>query len=327
VGLQRYTVSVENFQGYAALWRQYRDAWKWPCIFTVPFWLETVCRHLGAPGEPHIAVVCDARVPIGVVPLALEGTTAAFLGDKEVCDYQDLVAAPGMQMQVMETVVGHLGAHGISNLDLRTIRPDAAVLCALRLLAPGRSPVASEQVDVTHETDLPQTWEAFLLQLNAKQRHEVRRKVRRLEKEADFTFRRFDNAGESNRAADTFVTLFRGSRGDKAAFMTGGMVGYFNDLIAILAHHDLLRLYFLEVGGQPAATVLCFDHNGVRYLYNSGYDDKYDHLSVGILSKIFSIQSGIEMGCRHYDFLRGAEIYKKRIGGNEVPLYRCRMEI
>lgn len=327
MGLKRYTVSVENFQGYAALWHHYRDAWQWPSIFTLPFWLETVCRHLGAPGEPHIAVVCDVHEPIGVVPLALDGSTAAFLGDKEVCDYQDLIAAPGMEMQVLETVVGHLGAQGITDLDLRTIRPDATVLRALRLLAPGSLRVASEQVDVTHETDLPQAWEAFLLQLKAKQRHEVRRKLRRLEKEADFTYRRFDNAGASDRAADTFVTLFRGSREDKAAFMSEGMVGYFSDLIAILARHDLLRLYFLEVGGQPAATVLCFDHYGVRYLYNSGYDDKYDHLSVGILSKIFSIQSGIEMGCRRYDFLRGAEIYKKRIGGNEVPLYRCRVKI
>jgi CelD/BcsL family acetyltransferase involved in cellulose biosynthesis len=46
-------------------------------------------------------------------------------------------------------------------------------------------------------------------------------------------------------------------------------------------------------------------------------------LSVGIISKVLSIRSGIEAGCRRYDFLKGAETYKKHLGGKEVPLYRC----
>ena len=75
------------------------------------------------------------------------------------------------------------------------------------------------------------------------------------------------------------------------------------------------------------ATVLCFDYRGVRYLYNSGYDERFDALSVGVLSKVFSINAAIEAGCRRYDFLKGAEVYKKRIGGHEVPLYRLRVTL
>jgi CelD/BcsL family acetyltransferase involved in cellulose biosynthesis len=83
-----------------------------------------------------------------------------------------------------------------------------------------------------------------------------------------------------------------------------------------------LRLYFLEVAGRTVASVLCFDYLGTRYLYNSGYDAQYQELSVGILSKVFSIRTGIESGCGKYDFLKGAETYKKRIGGQERSLYR-----
>jgi CelD/BcsL family acetyltransferase involved in cellulose biosynthesis len=327
VGLGQYAVKVEPFEGFADIWRRTRGAWHWPCAFSLPFWLENVCRHLGAPGEPHIAAVYDDQGPIGVMPLALDGPTAAFLGDAEVCDYQDFITAPGMASRVLETVIAHLGKQGVRRLDLRTLRPDAAVLDALRALGPRDDAMRLEPVDVTHETDLPDSWEGFLLQLNSKQRHEVRRKARRLENQARFTFRLYDNNGCMDRAVDAFVTLFRRNRQDKATFMSDDMAAYFRDLINILAEQQMLRLYFLDVEEQPAAAVLSFDYEGVRHLYNSGYDDKYDHLSVGILSKVFSIRSGIAMGCRRFDFLKGAEAYKKRIGGHEVPLCRCRVEL
>jgi CelD/BcsL family acetyltransferase involved in cellulose biosynthesis len=105
------------------------------------------------------------------------------------------------------------------------------------------------------------------------------------------------------------------------------MSAYFRELIRRLARQKILRLYFLEVRQRPAATVLCFDYNGTRYLYNNGYDAAYHDLSVGILSKIFSIREAIEVGCRKYDFLKGDEVYKKRIGGRAVPLYQYVAEL
>jgi CelD/BcsL family acetyltransferase involved in cellulose biosynthesis len=108
--------------------------------------------------------------------------------------------------------------------------------------------------------------------------------------------------------------------------MDDTMSAYFRELIDRLAQQQMLRLYFLDVDGRPAAAVLCFDYNGTRYLYNSGYDADFHDLSVGILSKVLSIQKSIEDGCGVYDFLKGAEAYKKRIGGKEVPLYRCLVE-
>lgn len=322
---ERCTVKITSFEGFTALWRDTRGKWQWPCAFTLPFWLDNVHRHFGAPGAAHIATVHAGQGPIGVMPLAVDGSTATFLGDADVCDYQDLIAAPGKALHVLEAVMTHLGKMGVRRLDLRTLRPDAEVVHALRLLSPQTGAPPLEAVDVTHETDLADSWEGYLHQLNGKQRHEVRRKVRRLENEARFTYRLVDGTEGVDQAVNTFVALFRSNRPDKAVFMSEIMAAYFRGLITVLAEHGMLRLYFLDVEAHPAAAVLCFDHDGVRYLYNSGYDADYDQLSVGILSKVFSIRSGIEMGCRRFDFLKGAETYKKRIGGHEVPLYRCKV--
>jgi CelD/BcsL family acetyltransferase involved in cellulose biosynthesis len=284
-----------------------------------PFFLQTVVRHLGAPGEPHIvAVRADGRL-IGLAPLALSADTASFLGRHEVCDYQDLVCLPGQEARVLGAVMDHLAGLGIRRLDLRTLRPDGRTLSALRQLAPAGWEEGLAPDEVTFETPLPADWEAYLGQLDGKQRHEVRRKVRRLETQCVFSFGPPD---DPETAADTFVHLFRRNRPDKADFMNDTMVGYFRALMAALAARDLLRLFFLRVAGEPAAAVLCFDQDGVRYLYNSGYDDRFEPLSVGVLSKVFSIRDAVAGGCRRYDFLKGAEIYKRRIGGRELPLHR-----
>jgi CelD/BcsL family acetyltransferase involved in cellulose biosynthesis len=50
-------------------------------------------------------------------------------------------------------------------------------------------------------------------------------------------------------------------------------------------------------------------------------------LSVGFLSKVLSIRDGIRSGLRTYDFLKGGEAYKQRLGGRPLSLYRCRLDL
>jgi CelD/BcsL family acetyltransferase involved in cellulose biosynthesis len=294
----------------------------------LPFWLRTVWRHLGAKGEPYLLRVTHGADLAGVVPLCIEDHAAYFLGNPDVCDYQDIIATPEQGVRVMDAAIHHLTARGIRRLDLGTLRPDSVALQALKNLTSGKE--LSLQLirdDDTYEMDLPSHWDAYLMQLSGKQRHEVRRKIRRLQAHGPHTYRlAADNRGlEADISA--FISLFGLNRQDKAVFMDRTMTHYFRELIYTLAGHGMLRLYLLKLDGVDAAAVLCFDYNGVRYLYNSGYNAQYHELSVGILSKLFSIQAGIDTGCRRYDFLKGKEVYKKRIGGVQTPLYRGRIEL
>ena len=225
----------------------------------------------------------------------------------------------------MDAVAAHLKDEGIRRLDLGTLHPESFALRGLRALDKWEPTI--EPDEVTFEAELPGDWEDYLLQLNGKQRHEVRRKLRRLETQGAFAYRMTGPDDDLDKATEQFLRLFQLNRQDKAEFMNDTMAAYFRALIAALAEQQMLRLFFLEVAGEAAATVLCFDYGRVRYLYNSGYDAHYHDLSVGVLSKLLSIRTGIEAGCRRYDFLKGAEVYKKRIGGREVPLFRCKTEL
>lgn len=294
----------------------------------MPFWLQTVWRHLGGKGDPCLLRVADGTNLLGIVPLCLDDDTAYFLGNSNVCDYQDIIATPGKGGRVMDAAIHHLATRGIRRLDLGTLHPDAVALQALNSLASdGAVTCQLSQDDVTFEMDLPSHWDDYLMQLIGRQRHEIRRKIRRLQEHGSYVYQMTTDSRELEADIETFLTLFRLNREDKAAFMDQTMSDYFRDLIQTLAQHGMLRLYLLKLDGVDAASVLCFDYSGVRYLYNSGYDAQYHRLNVGILSKVFSIQTGIDAGCRRYDFLKGSEAYKKRIGGVQTPLFRGRIEL
>jgi hypothetical protein len=62
-------------------------------------------------------------------------------------------------------------------------------------------------------------------------------------------------------------------------------------------------------------------------LYNNGYEPRFRSLSLGLISKVLTIKDSIERRRERYDFLKGTEAYKQRLGGRPVPLYRCRVEI
>ena len=321
-------ISQIDLDEFFALWKSSRTSLNWNCLFVLPFWLDTVTRHLGSRGTQRILKVTQDGRLLGLAPLAVEAGCVRFLGLADVCDYQDIVTAPGQEAPVVQALFDYLAAQNLRRLELGTLRPDAAMLKGLEpVMAKQSCRVEQLEQDVTYETPLPKDWDAFLLELNGKQRHEIRRKLRRLETHGDFDFRPADSNGALEGETERFLELFRMNRADKAQFMNPSMSAYFRDLIAALAEHRFLRLFFLEVDNQSAATVLCFDYGDVRYLYNSGYDAQFHDLSVGLISKLLSIQSGIDAGCRRYDFLKGDEVYKKRIGGQQVPLYTCAIEL
>ena len=89
----------------------------------------------------------------------------------------------------------------------------------------------------------------------------------------------------------------------------------------------ILKLYFLDLDNRPIAATFCIDYRSTVYLYNNGYDADFRSLSVGLLSKILTIKAGIRDGRKVYDFLKGSEVYKKRLGAQPVKIYHCQVDL
>ena len=168
-----------------------------------------------------------------------------------------------MEEDFFTVLFDELKKKGINHLDLRHLRPDSVVLTHLVGIAKNRGNEVTYHEDATSvELDLPPTWEAYLETLSKKQRHEVRRKLRRLWEAGKVEHRCFDTDGKDRGLMDTFLKLFALSQGEKDNFMTDQMESFFRALAEAMADIGLLRFGVLEVDTVPVAMTMSFDYNG-----------------------------------------------------------------
>ncbi len=323
-----YTVSRESFDSLASYRVDTNHRLNWASVFVLPVWLRAWWRMFGTEGEQYLCAVKEGDRVIGIAPLVIKNNEASFIGSADVCDYMDFVVVPGMETDFFKVLLDNLRENGINRLNLESLRSDSTVMTYLKTLDQNRGDeILSSEVAVSFEFKLPATWEEYLGMLVAKQRHELRRKLRRLEEEGRVVYRTVENEAETREVTDTFLTLFAGSRSDKAAFMTSKRAEFFRLIVRVMAEAGFFRFGILEFEARPVAMVMCFDYAGTIYLYNSGYESQYSSLSVGIISKALCIKDGIQRGRKRFDFLKGEERYKHHLGGREMQLYNCSINL
>ncbi|MFC1899266.1 GNAT family N-acetyltransferase [Chloroflexota bacterium] len=323
-----YTIKRENIDNLASYWVSTKNSLHWNSLFTLPVWLKVWWREFGAGNEQYISVISQGDDVIGIAPLLIAEEKASFISSTDVCDYLDFVIAPARDKEFFNILFDELTNNGIKQLDLRTVRPDSTVLTSLVDICKERSyQVFCEEENVSSELYLPSTWEEYLGLLTKKQRHEVRRKLRRLAEAGDIKFHFVTKSDTVSALMDTFFNMFTESRQDKATFLNASRESFFRMMTGAMADAGLLKLGVLEMNDRPLAMIICFDYNDCIFLYNSAYEPSYNSLSVGLVSKILCIRESIQLGKKKFDFLNGDEPYKARLGGVKVPLSSCRITI
>ena len=325
---QEITVTKESFSSLTTYWREEKNSLYWDSIFVLPVWLQTWWRTFGTGVELSLLAARQDGEIIGIAPLLIKGETAAFVGSADVCDYLDFIVTPARERDFFNALLDDLKRKGIRQLDLAALRPDSTTLTYLLPIARERKyEVLVHDDGVSVEMDLPSTWDEYLVSLSAKQRHEVKRKLRRLWEAGDVAYQCMEDSRQLDDLTDTFLRLFSLSRTDKAEFMTSQMESFFRALVEAMAGSGLLRFGILRLGELPMAMIMSYDYNDTMYLYNSAYNPDFSYLSVGLLSKVLCIKESIEQGRKKWDFLKGKETYKYHLGGKEVPLFSCQIGI
>ena len=323
-----YTITHESFDSLSSIWSDPKHRLNWNLVFVLPVWLKLWWQEFKPEAKLYLGAVRRDGEIIGIAPLLLKDERASFIGSADVCDYLDFVVAPGEESDFFRVVLDDLKQKGITLFDLHCLRPESTVLTKLVDIARNRGhEVLSQPEDVSVELDLPSTWEGYLEMLETKQRHEVKRKLRRLLETGKVDFRIVEDGAAIQKAMDVFLKMFTESRSDKAAFLTSQKESFFRALADTMSRAKLLRMGILELDTLPTAMILYFDFNGGAYLYNSGYDPQYTSLSVGLMSKVLCIQESIRQGKKKFDFLKGNEIYKYHLGGKEVTLSNCQITL
>ncbi|MEA3509989.1 MAG: GNAT family N-acetyltransferase, partial [Actinomycetota bacterium] len=268
---------------------------------TGPF-LEAWRRHRIAPDVAALIAVSATAA----VPLWIEQGVVRLSGEADLTDYHSPLG--GVLDECMALVARRYSGADFSfdSLPCESVKPLVSALSAAGV------PSASCPHGATLVIDLPADHEAWLGSLSKKRRHEIRRKRRRFAESLGDPLleRRTDPE-----AFDAFITMHRSSQHDKGEFMTEAMERFFWTLITDAgAAVDLL-----SVAGTPVAAAFVFTDTDALYLYNSSYAEDASDASPGIVLLTSMIERSIEDGVRRFDFLKGDEQYKYRLGAIDRP--------
>jgi CelD/BcsL family acetyltransferase involved in cellulose biosynthesis len=318
------SVRVDTFSTLEEAWQRLLPVANVDTVFLTPQWQRIWWQKFGQRAELCLLSLREDNQLLGIAPLMREGNTLSFVGDTDVCDYLDFIVARGKEVAFYETLLDYLDKDDRIALDLHCLAASSPALTNLVPLAEKRGySVETTLEDVCPRVDLPPSWEEYLALLAKKDRHELRRKMRRLFENGEARYYAIERPEELTEGLEEFFRLHRQSRQDKAKFMTDEMAHFFRQIATMAAEMGHLKLYFLEIEGVRTSTALCFDYGDELSLYNSGYDPAYASLSVGLLLKAFCLKEAIAAGKKRFDFLRGAEPYKYDLGGQDLPIYRC----
>jgi CelD/BcsL family acetyltransferase involved in cellulose biosynthesis len=310
VCIARDPVSLE------AEWSELARRRAYPTVFLTPDWIRVARRY---DRRQQVTLSIAER---GIAALARDTDGTLSFAGGELTDYQDVVA----RSEDAGIVAGALGewiaAQRTPRVLLDFVPEEAATADAIsRVLSAAGYDVHVDRLVTAPRVELPTTFDEYVQALGKTERHELRRKLRRLEAGRRIAFR-FAGDGERAAVLDRFVALHRRSRGEKAEFMTGETERFFRDVAEAIAARGWLRLGVLGVDGEDAAVLFGFAYEQTLALYNAAYDPDLATLSVGIACAAYAIRSAIDEGLRVYDFLRGDERYKYDLGATDHWLVR-----
>lgn len=317
-------VETIGFSVLDQLWNEYGQVWKWHNPFITPPWLKSWWHVYRSTNKLLLVRISRDGKVIGIAPLMVVDNTARIIGSADLCDTGDLIIAPHEEKQFFAGLLDFLESHQISRLLLEPVRPDSTVyaIASGKVRTAGWS-CSTAPLDRMLEMALPPSWQEYLAGLSSKQRHEVRRKLRRLNEMGDIVLSDVGSASETEAAMTQFIQLFRSSRKDKDAFMNESRERFFRRLADELFAAGMLRLQEVSINNVLAAVVFCIEYANRLYLYNNGYNPEFRPASIGLMSKVLSIQAAIKANLAVYDFLGGTERYKYQLGGREVMRYSC----
>ena len=274
--------------------------------FATRRFLRTVWRHTARPGQT-VRVLADGA---GEVVLVEEDGRIGLPGHEDLVDYRSPVGeTTGLLAERFRRLPSGCGFRFDS-------LPEGVAVVFSEALGRAGVPYQVNPHGATAVLSLPGSFDDHLAAIGKKERHETRRKRRRFE--AALGPPRVVTHRAAGPVLDEFFLLHRKAAGSKGSFMTAAMEDFFAELL----EGDGWRLDALY-GDDPglAAAVIGYSDRSGYYLYNSAYEPALRRASPGVVLLNELIRRSIDAGLEVFDFLKGDEVYKFRMGARPRPLF------
>jgi len=292
--------------------------------------------HGGGAEDVSIAVrSASSGELLGYLPLMRRPDGVIYSGATLHIDYATVLLAPhtGAQSQESDPVADALATALLalnSPINMMRIRPADAAHVRMVAAIQRAASVASRAATYAIEEPAPyidlqgiRTIDEHLDRLDKKQRHEIRRKVRRGEAAG------VQISASEDVLADLpeFVRLHRARWGERGLFTEtpkgAEEEAFLRELFATAPSGTISMLMARnDEFGTFAAGLFLRDAGALRY-WNAGGDAAARALSPGVLLFVHGLQMAINEGRGQLDFLRGNEPYKYECGAVDAQVMKC----
>jgi CelD/BcsL family acetyltransferase involved in cellulose biosynthesis len=250
-----------------------------------------------------------------------------LLGSIEISDYLDFIVRTNSLPEFLEQLFALLASDQAptwETLDLYNLPDYSPTLVHLPAAAARHNwTFEQELLQKSPYIPLPGDWETYLAGIDKKQRHEIRRKIRRSEEyEQPVRWYIVNDESRLDAEIEDFLALMAQDP-EKQNFLTQAMRSQMRAAVHAAFQAGWLQLAFLEVGDEKAAGYLNFDYHGHIWVYNSGLSFKFRELSPGWVLLGYLLQWANENQRAAFDFMRGDEEYKYRFGAINRYIYRA----
>jgi len=267
---------------------------------------------------------------VGIAPLFspadTDGKKLMLLGSIEISDYLDLICLPEHKAEFTQNLLNFIaeGNLGIDQIEFVNIPERSTTLQLIKDHSKESGwKNTIEQAYHTPAIKLAADWDTYLAGIDKKQRHEIRRKMRRAEESSDsIRWYIVQEQEKLDSEIQAFFSLME-MDDDKKKFLTPKMREQMSEIIHWAFDEGILQLSFLQIGQSKSAAYLCFDYGSHLLVYNSGFDYQFSEYSPGWVMLSYLIQHAIEAGKSHFDFMRGDETYKYRFGAEDSFVMRA----
>ncbi len=291
--------------------------------FVTPEWYLAALKELHSEATPAVAVVreSDGRVR-GLLPLlgspSTRGSRLASFPGTRFGDIFHPVAEPGDDEEIAATVAPALGRHLGARCELDLGRVDAGARWWRQLARawPDRmTAVPQPEAPLPYVSLEGLDWDGYLATRSGQFRNQVRRKMRRLERDHEVSLRRSVTAEEVSSDLGTLFHLHdaRWAAREGISSIAGPAIRNFHREFAAAAHErGWLRLYLLEVDGAAVAAWYGWRVGNRISYYQAGFHPAWSRYSVGFLLLAETVREAIAEGATEYDLLLGGEAFKVR---------------
>ncbi|MEA5078013.1 MAG: GNAT family N-acetyltransferase [Anaerolineaceae bacterium] len=337
-----FNYSTEFSDSLVQEWRSLFDTGLTKVPFLRPEYLQIWWQTRGGGEWPDSAqlVLITAREAgklVGLAPCFVaerDGKRSLLLlGAIEVSDYLDLVVSADRVDAFARGFVEYVKTHLATELKINQISLDNILEQSPSIQALQQ---ASLELGLQSEINplerapyitLNGNYEDYLARLDKKQRHEIRRKMRRLQ-ELPTPTRWYiaSDPAKLDEEIDEFLRLMAYDP-QKVAFLTDKMKDQMRLSMKDAFTAGYLQLVFLCIGEARVAAYLNFDFGNNIYVYNSGMNPEYFEHSPGWVLLGYLLQWANENQRSEFDFMRGTEDYKYKFGGVDRQVMRVSIQL